>query len=360
MGYNAKDIMKTIFDELISYSFIYSNFDEDDQLLNQVRYIKGNQNDVNILSRTKLSEEKYWYVPNSLSFKLIDNDQPYLVIICESIIENLPYNISSINIPNGLLASAIFHSKVVIKKNLNRNEIYNSIAWQYSGNENYDGHEIQDILNVLTPINIFKIDKFQNRSLLTILGSLVAKNKNFMSLDFVEDNLLQIENMFSFGPDSIPYRNLLNSLLSATYEHSFFELYKCIEALYQVIFIVDLYDEIKPSCNLIDFLEATETKLNWRPYERTSIQKLFSRTPIYLFMDINFMDNTDPEKLANWIYDLRNRVVHLKQLQKSSSLSVGNWNSIMKFVLRLLEYWYSKYDSRLETASNNVYEIIAP
>lgn len=363
MSLNVKKVMEHIFYQILSYSFLYDDYEVDDDLMNQIRYIKGDQNDFEWLAESKLDSMVLQYLPTSKSLILKKDDICYLVICCEYAISELPHNLTYFTPNNGLISSAIYHSGVMIKSDIRKNIIYNDIAFQYEGIESYSGHDLSDILNVLTNVNIFELNKYTHNDLLSTTGSILALNRNQNILKFNDAIFDQFAMLFEYGAKAIPFQNLLNALLATSYKHSFFELYKCIESLYQVVFILELYKSTKPSCSLIDFLDSTENTLRWRPFEKTSASKIFSQTPtniIDMFKEANGNKASTANSLSEWFYETRNRIVHLRQLQKKVQFDNAKWEKLIFATLRLIEYWYNKFKSELNAASDNMYYTITP
>ena len=240
-----------------------------------------------------------------------------------------------------------------VKNTLSNGYIYNIMASQHSAVPGYQGHDIQDIKNVYEDFNTFKIDphvpiNFQELARFT--GSILCKNPSNLTLTLEPDTIIEFDNVFLYGAKNIPYDNLLTSILSTTYKHSFIELYQCIDRLYQVFYIDELYDVLKPNMSFINFLKEIEQSLSWKPSENNSIEKIISMTPSYVYSEViklKIQKTQSESKLSSWFYNIRNQLVHLRALQERMDFSSKEWNILLRGTLKIIQYWYQYYDKKL-------------
>ncbi|UPT70419.1 MAG: hypothetical protein M0D53_15225 [Flavobacterium sp. JAD_PAG50586_2] len=124
------------------------------------------------------------------------------------------------------------------------------------------------------------------------------------------------------------------------------DLYRCIELLYQIIYLDETHSKLALKVDRTDFLIAIENDLKWKPKERTSLIKIFNDTPSLHISAINkAVKETVPniKDYGNWLYDLRCNIVHLKSIQRQFELKDNNWEQIIFGTSELLCYWYNKY-----------------
>lgn len=360
MSYTMKDIMSSIFIQIIDHSLEIDEYDVEYDIIAKPRWIKKNKDeDLDYLQFSKLNSSILKFRLDEKIFVLKYKEVVFCCIISDWKFERIPYYLTPEYDNHGLIASTIYHGGVTFKPDIPKNKIYNEIAYQYKGVDLYNGHEMSEVLDLLKPINIFKVGKnypYKEIELERILGSLISHNLGHLRRNFDERIEDEYSNMLLFGPSSIPFSNLLNSLLAGSYEHTFLELYKCIESLYQVVYVIDLYRDVKPNCNLIEFLDSIENLLKWRPVEHKSINNIISNSPKAIKELFNSIGDRhiSERKAAEWYYDLRNRIVHLKQIHKQADLLEEEWLDVIYITLRLIEYWFNKYENELKAASNTV------
>ena len=144
------------------------------------------------------------------------------------------------------------------------------------------------------------------------------------------------------------YDSIVQALLSSHFKFAFLDLYRCIELLYQVIYIDDAHKKLSLTINRTEFLNAIDDKLGWKPNERNAIKKIFIETidpyKNELQKSIKEIDN-QISSFSDWLYDLRCSIVHLKSAQKKFELTHSQWDKLISGMTRLLFYWYQKYQT---------------
>lgn len=163
--------------------------------------------------------------------------------------------------------------------------------------------------------------------------------------------------MFIEGAKNIPFDNLVFSLVSVYWRYSFLDVYRCIERLFSISFLEEIYQDlgIENSLSLLNFSAKIEKYIGWRPEEIKAINKLIDDSPqdaIDILQELkSFIDSrqadTLPSKPGEVIYKIRNSIVHLRPATESISMDDKHWNKLIRASLLIIEYWYHKYDDQL-------------
>ena len=79
----------------------------------------------------------------------------------------------------------------------------------------------------------------------------------------------EFERLFIEGAKNIPFDNLVFSLVSVYWRYSFLDVYRCIERLFSISFLEEIYQDlgIENSLSLLNFSVKIEKYIGWRPEE---------------------------------------------------------------------------------------------
>jgi len=344
-------VMKSLFEDILLYSMEYD--DLYDNSFKEPRWIYGDSNDTDWLKHTVLKHGPVIYTSNKIAAILEYNGLEFFIITSIRRFEDTPYFLFEIEPNPGLSTVIIYELKIPIKNNLPNGHIFNLMASQHKSIKDYRGHEIDDIKSIFDDFYCFQIDPNQritHQQIFRFTGSFLSKNPVNLTLNLEPDTSVEFDNAFLYGPDNLPYENLLTSILSTTYKHAFIELYQCLENLYQVFYIADLFDVLTPSMNFIKFLKEIEQSLSWRPNESNTIEKIFSQTPAHIYSGLTKLKISKNQGMGNeshWLYNIRNQLVHLRVFQERIDFTQKEWNILMRETLKMIIYWYTVFDKKL-------------
>ena len=168
-------------------------------------------------------------------------------------------------------------------------------------------------------------------------------------LDFKNSRQLFI-NLCLDGSSKISYENLFYSLTSSSWKHSFLEIYRCIEWLFEIAFISLLYENIQlKDLSFANFNSLFKEFIGWKPREEDALEKLFEKvsqnTLSYLELT---KDNQTP---SSFIYQLRCSIVHFspdpKKKVSFKDFKDNTWDNIISFCLMAVKELYEYYDTYL-------------
>jgi hypothetical protein len=336
------DLIKLEFN-LFDTSSLPSEFDNK-------RVIKGEAHESDWLTRCvildsiEINPENYYVLVEHSS-------KQYFIAIGGKPPENVVSGLDSIDNNAGLFTALISELEIQVKPDITLQYLEQFIISQNDFDSLYKGHEYLDLAKVFPSMYVYDItlDYAGNaENLNQLVCHYLTSNPNLIALPYSDSTVRIINDLILLNSDIISYESILQSLLSSNFKFAFLDLYRCIEMLYQIVYIDEAYDHLGLSIDKTTFLQVIDTKLNWRPVERNSIKKIISDTPS---TDLSFITSEirkiDPnlKDVSNWIYDLRCNIVHLKKFQVQVSIQKKNWDGIIKGVTQILVFWYGKYQT---------------
>lgn len=231
----------------------------------------------------------------------------------------------------------------------------------YESSEKLIKYPFDCISNFFEPLCVYRIQdnspfiEQNSVNLIRLSGFYVLKNSQLISLDFSSSTLKKFEKIFYEGAFVVPYDNLLLSLVSIAWKYSFLDIYRCIERLFCISSLEDLYIKLEIKDSLLNFSADIEDHIGWRPKENESLNKLIEESPKEFtdsFRDIEkIVRGSEEGKYGKLIYTIRNSIVHFRPANQNnlSSLNDQHWDTIINSSLSIVEYLYDKYQHKLKT-----------
>jgi hypothetical protein len=106
--------------------------------------------------------------------------------------------------------------------------------------------------------------------------------------------------------------------------------------------------------SLLEFAAKIENVTGWRPKEEDAIDRLCVLLPPAaeaLFENVKTgLGGGVDQKIARWLYELRNSVVHFRPAIKQLHLNDAQWDEIFRATLLLIDKIYANYDRQLKVA----------
>lgn len=131
----------------------------------------------------------------------------------------------------------------------------------------------------------------------------------------------------------------------------FMSLYRCLEALYAHAGANSIRNALAISAPWEEVAVALETHLGWRPIEAQSLEALVGMGDKLELMTIRdsirpaFAGAPSPTLIraaADYLYRLRNSVVHYRPIHSSVDHSVVDWARLCGAMSTLISYVYSE------------------
>lgn len=275
----------------------------------------------------------------------------YFIAIGGKTPENPVSGLDLIDNNAGLFTALISELEIQVKPDVTLQYLEQYILSQSDFDSLYSGHEYVEIAKVFPAMYVYEvtIDYAGNpENINQLVCHYLTSNPSLIALPYSNDTVNLLNDLTLLNSEIISYESIVQSLLSSNFKFAFLDLYRCIEMLYQIVYIDEAYDHLGLSMDKTTFLQAIDSKLNWRPVERNSIKKIINDTPpTELSHIISEIKKIEPnlKDVSNWIYDLRCNIVHLKKFQTQVTIQKKNWDGIIKGVTQILVFWYRKYQT---------------
>ncbi|OCA75440.1 hypothetical protein [Chryseobacterium arthrosphaerae] len=279
----------------------------------------------------------------------------YIAIVGANITDNqIPEILETFDINSGITTLLVSEKYLKLSKRANQLEFYDNILFQHL-DPSYNGHDFEDILQFLEPVQIFKLSKFsilKTNSVDRIACYIFSKSTNELILEFNQDVLDLISELSLMGSDSINYRLIINCIFSTTYKHSFLELYRLIERIFPVSYLKELHLKSRTTLDFLDFVSEFETSLKWKPKEDMAIDRIFEESKVTTLQYFQNFKTSLPDDQnhnhATFFYKLRNSIVHFRANHEEIFLTSEQWNLLLLATLYLIDEHYSLYNNILQ------------
>ena len=280
----------------------------------------------------------------------------------ETIMDELNnYEIFPEELNTGIFLSLVKDAGVAIPKNIDTNYLEEYILYQQEDPE-YKGHSLEDLAKCFEPLSIFKIginSSFIDVTMNDICYFIYCNIDSLIHLDFQG---MQYQFIDMLRPENkIPKENIFLAYTATHWKHSFLELYRCIEGLYQLPRIMELKAALNLQISGYELVSHCFDKLGWRSKEEDAFCRLIksnmsktvmqgcSLDSISLFADVTLDWVTDDDydrsckKVAKKVYKLRNSLVHHTEIENKMSLNNNEWVYLFTFLICLVKEAFQNY-----------------
>lgn len=206
----------------------------------------------------------------------------------------------------------------------------------------------EDILKYFPSFTMFKIsdtlpedEKEKLNFLKRLCIESVCQNSSLLQLPFDNDTLTSFSSIASSIDNNIPYDNVLRSLLSYHWKFCFIDLYRCQERLLMLAWVDEFKNTMNSSLPINELYNAMKSRYSTEHHEDENMRSLYRLLPQNI-LDI-MTKASSPDTKANYIYKLRNRIVHFQHSDADiETMKDEEWNMIVRFVLESIPYLYNK------------------
>jgi hypothetical protein len=334
---------------------------------NNKRCIETNTKDKEWLQELKIINKKL-ILPNFQTASFEYKSQKYFVAVGWQSKKTIDSDevLEFVELNAGIVTALLFELKIPLSNEANPYHIAENILYDDPKNSiikddpknsiiRYEDYSL--ISNVFEPFSVYRIPENSpfieknDLDLIRISGFYALKNSQLIALNFSRETLDKFENVFFEGSESIPYENLLFSLVSVSWKYSFLDIYRCIERLFSIAFWADFHKNLKIEDSLLKFSADVENHTQWKPKEIDAVNKLIKDSPeeaCRLLREIkSFIDGTEEGDCGDLVYKIRNSIVHFRPANQSINLDDKNWDMLIRASLYIVEYWYKQYDEQL-------------
>ncbi|TDG30645.1 hypothetical protein [Paracraurococcus ruber] len=243
--------------------------------------------------------------------------------------------------------------------------IVEAIGSYYQGVSGYDGYNHGLISFLYPPVTSYEVNTAHvfSADLNRIIGSFLCQSTFRWVLPLEDTTLQALRSLFEAGNSQIPYRNVLQGILSIFWHSLYLDLYRCLERLYFIPRVKNLVpyfqNPISPETRIAVLLE---THLSWRPREDEALKSLVAKCSEALLRQamidwgviIEPDSNGDPptldrisSKLTATIYELRNAIVHFRPIHQTVEKDDATWNRIIRSLIEIICEVYDFFNSEI-------------
>lgn len=268
--------------------------------------------------------------------------------------EQAPAGLAITDITPGTFAVSIFHTDTQPMPSVTPSEIREVIELRfYTEGGDYDGNEISEIADLFPKIYFLQVVELFDYHYddYRVIGSLISRTYLDGPIQLDPATIEAMARVFETASNFIPYKNIVQGILSISWDGLFLELYRCIEQLYACNKLTPLTKKWVTNSSLRDIAALLETELAWRPKEDESLIGLIAECETqtiaraYSAMggDQNFGDLINPsDTVGRLIYKLRNSIVHYRPAHEAVQKNEASWNEIVTAMLEIIEQSYER------------------
>ena len=265
--------------------------------------------------------------------------------------DQLPLGLEIAELTPAIFLIGVVEARIQPLSSISGYGIQDVIEQDFVGVAGYDGHELDAVAKLFPTPSVFRVtqDEPYLKSDHRVLGALLVRSYTDGPIQLSSVTIEKLQTIFEFGSKFIPFRNLIQGLMSIAWENLYLEAYRCLEQLYAEPRVSDLKDQWHSTLPLRDLAALLERHLSWRPKEDDALSKLLaSCSPTCLASLTAALRIQEPpdnqistaEKAARKIYDLRNSVVHYRPIHEEINKSDDEWNDIVSALLDVVSDIY--------------------
>lgn len=366
MSRNMIEANKHIFDLLAS--FVENQNIEVPIFRDHKRCIQTNEDDQQWLKKLKITNQQSILPYFRTATFEFDHKNYFVAIGWEHKLEIEQEIIEEIELNGGMLTALLFELKVSVKQTADAYQIAQDIFYPPE-NEEIIKYEFSQINHFFEPVFVYQINdecpfikvKSDVIQIATVNLSAfyIIQQRQIISLKFREETLFVFERLFIESVEMMQldtFENLLFSLVSVSWKHSFLDVYRCIERLFSISFWQGFYQNLGIKDSLLNFSANIEKYTKWRPNEKEAINKLIDKSPedaTNILKEIkNDLDGNLEGDLGEFIYKIRNSIVHFRPATEPISINDKNWDKLIRACLLVIEYWYGQYQNEFNNCLN--------
>ncbi|OEH86561.1 hypothetical protein BHU72_13210 [Desulfuribacillus stibiiarsenatis] len=321
--------------------------------LDEIRWVYGDKENTKFLTEAQIVNS-YEIMPKKKSAIIAYEHRKFFVTSGFGKETVSPTFLDPFEINPGLFTLIIHELEVNIASNVRPREIINEVMSSYKGICGYTGHDFKELLKYFETICIFEIlptCPLVVEDIESFIGLYLCYENTLRVLPFSKDTLEKYMLVFEQKFSKQFKENILVSLSSTNFKYCYLDLYRCIEMLYPFIYLGKFYENLEPTTlTMVDLAIKLHDDLAWKPVERNAIKKIIDETPAQFLerlTNAKYIHINEERHCGDWIYDIRNSIVHLRHNQKSMNLEKVPWDMLVIGMLDLLEYWYNHFSKHL-------------
>ncbi|HBO2965668.1 TPA: hypothetical protein L4Q94_005710 [Pseudomonas aeruginosa] len=317
--------------------------------IEKVRYIQRlNESDASLMSSA--DAEVLNISRHTKLIKIAKGDDCFFCTIGISEPGLLPTGLEPAPITPALFAITVLEAEVQPSSSVTGYKIKDAIEGEYQGVQDYDGHLLEKVTPLFPSIQVYKVssnEPFLDYDLYRVVGSLLSRSYFDGPIHISCETLEGLREIFETGSKYIPFRNLVQGMMSISWEGLFLEIYRCLEQLYAEPHISALKTNWPSSLPMKELASYLEEHLSWRPREDEALRKIIEACEEELIdnlFEAMKVDNGGKGKkvssASKAVYALRNGIVHYRPIHNAVEKSDEQWNKIISCLLNVVSHVY--------------------
>lgn len=286
--------------------------------------------------------------------RLQAGDDVYFGVSGLPVPDSIPYGLVHSPQTPGLFLPTVLAFGGVLAADVSPTEIYDALNSDYRENgEGYEGHDLETVQAFFRPIEFYRSngDAPFHDDLERVLGAFVVASYFDGPLALDTNTRAALSAAFESGPAILPYRNLVQGVLSISWAGLFLEIYRCIEYLYAAMRVTALRDIVATRLAAVELSKILERELRWRAREDEAIRGLIGRCDELLVRTLCAAFSVAQEgraidrlavQVADEIYALRNAVVHFRPFHELPDKTEAEWNAIVVALMGAASHLYEE------------------
>jgi hypothetical protein len=218
-------------------------------------------------------------------------------------------------------------------------------------NDEYAGHRYDDLYSFYRPLFLFRIpveNALIDADIFALASAMCVENSPVRS-QILDDNVNNALSDLRVFP-SVNQESIFQALTSSQWRHVFLEIYRCMESIFYLPWILDLKRSGGMVGRAYDLKYSCRTSLLWREKERPSMEKLFAlfavdaeldavEDEIEVFRELKRGDNFSRPMLGSRIYTIRNGLVHHEDYEEPNAfrLDDAQWKAVSLYLALALK-----------------------
>jgi hypothetical protein len=267
--------------------------------------------------------------------------------------DEVPPNLETVDSTPGLFALAVLEAQVWPSTNVTAVSVKQVLDEQFIHNgAGYSGHELTEIAPLFPPLSIYRATATADYHTLTdrVLGSILARTYFDGPVSLDVETVKVLTRIFEIDSPLIPFRNLVQGLLSISWENLFLETYRCVEQLYGMKRFSALKAQLDYAATPRDLAKLLEDQLSWRPKESEAFvalallcgQGLVSAVCTGLAVQADTHEKRCA-RMVEELYGLRNTIVHYRPAHEVVRKNDADWNVIVRGMLDIITHLYNNH-----------------
>lgn len=267
--------------------------------------------------------------------------------------DEVPPGLETVDATPGLFAVAVLEAQARPPASVTASSIKQVLDGEFIDNgAGYDGHALVDIEPLFPALSIYRASVTADYHALTdrVLGSILVRTYFDGPISLEPETVKVLTRVFEADSPLIPFRNLVQGVLSISWENLFLETYRCVEQLYGMKRFGALKAILSYNASPRDLAKLIEDQLSWRPKESEAFVALASLCGEGLVSAVcaGLAVRADTPKkryarMAEALYGLRNTIVHYRPADDAVQKSDADWNIIVRGMLDIVAHLYNTH-----------------